>query len=66
MNTDVTVNTRLMLVGWPNELSAWLPFWEIGDSSLMGSNPGWVKPMTYKLIPSLTLRIMRIGQGTVE
>ena len=30
----------------PKELSTRLMLWEIRDSSLMGSNPGRVKPMT--------------------
>ena len=32
-----------------NELSIYLPLWEIGGLELMGSYPGWVKPMTYKI-----------------
>ena len=51
----------LYQMGWLNALSVRLPFWEIGGFDLMGSNPGRVKPMTYKCI----LVDIRIGQGLV-
>ena len=33
---------------------------------IVGSNPGRVKPMTYLLLPSLVLGIIRIAQGLVS